>query len=172
MSSVCDWAASDGQGRSLQESQKLPTMDLETLIHKLRLLEALHTGGATEGEKAAAGAARERLLQRLRELEAVEPAVEYQFSLVDAWSRRLFTALCRRYGLEPYRYRRQRRNTLMLRVQKSFLDQTLWPEYSAFSEILSDYLSEVTDRVISEVLEQKPEDATEKPREEQLMLEM
>lgn len=151
--------------------RKLAGMDFETLIHKLRLLEALHAGGATEGEKAAAGAARERLLKRLKELESVEPAVEYQFSLPDAWSRRLFTALCRRYGLEPYRYHRQRRNTLMLRVQKSFLDETLWPEYDAFADILRSYLSDVTDRVISEVLEQKPEDATETTRGEQLLLE-
>jgi hypothetical protein len=145
-------------------------MDEATLIHKLRLLEALHAGGATDGEKAAAGAARERLLKRLKDLESREPAVEYQFSLPDAWSRRLFTALCRRYGLEPYRYHRQRRSTLMVRVQKSFLDQTLWPEYDAFSDILRTYLSDVTDRVISEVLEQTPEDAGEASRDEQLLL--
>lgn len=146
-------------------------MDEATLIHKLRLLEALHSGGSTDGEKAAAGAARDRLLKRLKDLESREPAVEYQFSLPDAWSRRLFTALCRRYGLEPYRYHRQRRSTLMVKVQKSFLDQTLWPEYDAFSDILRVYLSDVTDRVISEVLEQTPEDAGETSRDEQLLLE-
>jgi hypothetical protein len=30
--------------------------------------------------------------------------VEYQFSLADAWSRKVFVALLRRYDLEPYRH--------------------------------------------------------------------
>jgi len=145
-------------------------MDEATLIHKLRLLEALHLGGATDGERTAAGLAWERLLMRLRELEEKEPPEEYQFSFQDAWTRRLFSALCRRYKLEPYRYHRQRQSTLMLRVSKSFLDETLWPEFTEFSKNLKNYLSEVTDRVISEVLGQKPEDAGEKPRAEPLML--
>lgn len=59
----------------------------------------------------------------------------------------------------------------MVKVQKSFLDQTLWPEYNAFADILRVYLSDVTDRVISEVLEQTPEDAGETSRNEQLLLE-
>ncbi len=39
--------------------------------------------------------------------------VEWQFSL-DPWSYRLLVALSRRYGLEPYRYRRQRHSTLII----------------------------------------------------------
>jgi hypothetical protein len=45
-----------------------------------------------------------------------------QFSLPDQWSRHLFLALCRRYGLKPYRYYRQRRNTVMVRAPKLIED--------------------------------------------------
>ena len=48
---------------------------------------------------------------------------------VSAKPRRLFSALCRRYGLEPYRYKGQRYTTVIVRAPRSFIDRTLWPEY-------------------------------------------
>jgi hypothetical protein len=59
-----------------------------------------------------------------------------QFSMPDRWSRHLFLALCRRYGLRPYRYHRQRRNTVMVRAPKGFLDQVLWPEFAELDRAL------------------------------------
>jgi len=128
-------------------------MDESKLIEKLRLIEALFSGAATEGERAAADHARGRILERLRELEAADPPVEYQFSMPDMWSRRVFLALLRRYGLRPYRYRRQRYTTVMVRVSQSFVDETLWPQYEQLSETLRAYLSNVTDRVVTQVLD-------------------
>jgi len=32
-----------------------------------------------------------------------EKTEEFKFSIPDPWSRQLFTALCRRYGLKPFR---------------------------------------------------------------------
>ena len=40
-------------------------------------------------------------------VERRDAPTEMQFSMPDQWSRRLFVALCRRYGLKPYRYRRR-----------------------------------------------------------------
>jgi hypothetical protein len=51
---------------------------------------------------------------------------------------------CRRYGMKPYRYYRQRRNTVMLRGPKRFLDQVLWPEFSELDQALQSYLHQVT----------------------------
>jgi hypothetical protein len=68
----------------------------------------------------------------------------------DGWSKKLFIALLRRYGLKPYRYTRQRRTTVMARVPPSFLDKTLWPEFVELSDTLRTYLAEITDRVIAE----------------------
>lgn len=68
----------------------------------------------------------------------------------DEWSRRLFLALCRRYGLNPYRYHRQRRTTVMVRVPRGFVDQVLWPEFQELNRALRAYLNEMTLRVIRE----------------------
>lgn len=120
------------------------------LREKLRKIEALYAGAGTEGERSAAAAALERVRQRLKELGGRQRAEEFQFSMPDQWSRRLFVALARRYGLEPYRYRRQRLTTVVLRVPRDFLNQVLWPEFQELNAALRAYLNEVTLRVIRE----------------------
>ena len=124
-------------------------MDEQKLIEKLRLIEALYAGAATSGERMAAGNARERIRNRLHSLQSDKP-IEYRFSMSDLWSRKLFVALLRRYDLKPYRYRGQRRTTVMVRVPKGFVDETLWPEYQELSQSLHAYLDDVTERVIRE----------------------
>ena len=135
-----------------------PSMDEERLIKRLRLIEALHAGAATEGEGMAAEMARRRILERLKLREKEDPPVEYRFSMGDMWSRKVFVALLRRYGIKPYRYKGQRYTTVMARLSKRFVDETLWPEFQEFSEVLRSYLSDVTDRVVSQVIH---EDASE-----------
>lgn len=126
-------------------------MDAEDQLRdKLRKIEALFAGAATPGEKAAAGAAAERIRLRLKQVEGQERPVEVKFSLPDPWSRRMFIALCRRYGIRPYRYPRMRRQSLVVKAPRSFLDQTLWPEFVQINEALVDYLAEITDQVIRE----------------------
>ncbi|MGH9163595.1 MAG: hypothetical protein ACRD2X_26875 [Vicinamibacteraceae bacterium] len=71
---------------------------------------------------------------------------------MDAWSRTLFVALLRRYGLKHYRYHGQRRTTVMVKVTKSFVDQTLWPEFQQLLTVLEEHLEEVTRRVIDNAL--------------------
>ena len=80
----------------------------------------------------------------------------------DDWSRRLFTALLRRYGIQPFRYRGQRYTTVMARVSKSFVDKTLWPEFVELDNVLRAYLSDITDRVIREAIFEDSSEATER----------
>src|SRR5450631_2944009 len=120
------------------------------LREKLRKIEALFAGAGTAGERLAAEAALERVRARLAEIGRQDPPVEMQFSMPDQWSRHLFLALCRRYGLRPYRLYRQRRNTVMVRSPKGFIDQVLWPEFVELDGALQAYLQEVTLRVIRE----------------------
>ncbi|MGE0708811.1 MAG: hypothetical protein AB7N76_21640 [Planctomycetota bacterium] len=127
-------------------------MNEQELIEKLRLVEALVVGGATEGERAAAEKAKARIEDRLRALEAEDPPREYRFALGNTWSRQLFVALARRYGLKPYRYRRQRYTTVMLRVSSRFCDEVLWPEFTRLDSLLAGYLNEVASRVIGEAI--------------------
>jgi hypothetical protein len=113
------------------------------LRDKLRKVEALFVGAGTAGERLAAQAAIERVRRRLAELEREAPPIEMQFSLPDPWSRHLFIALCRRYGLNPYRYPRQRRTTVMVRAPRPFLE-ALWREFHDLNTELQAYLHEVT----------------------------
>lgn len=127
-------------------------MDETKLIEKLRMVEALFAGAATEGEKFAAECARGRILERLKSCEKEAPPIEYHFSMSDMWTRKVFVALLRRYGILPYRYSGQRYTTVMAKVSKPFVDETLWPEFEKISDTLRDYLSEVTDRVVHQVI--------------------
>ena len=135
-------------------------MDESRLIEKLLRIEALHAGATTPGEKDAAELARQRILERLAKWERVDPPVEFSFSMADQWSRRVFVALLRRYGIEPYRYKRQRHTTVMARVSRKFVEETLWPEFQELSETLQDYLSTVTERVVSQVLHEDHSEAS------------
>jgi hypothetical protein len=132
------------------------------LIEKLRRIEALFARPGTEGERIAAERARERILARLRDAEKEDPAIEYRFSLPDPWSRRLFAALLRRYGLTPYRYRGQRRTTIMVRISKKFVDETLWQEFQALQATLQDYFDDFTSRIIVEALSGDPRELEER----------
>jgi hypothetical protein len=108
----------------------------QLLRDKLRKIEALFAGAATPGEKAAAGAAAERIRQRLGQTAGKEHFIEWKFSIPDIWSRQLFIALCRRYGLRPFRHKRMHRQTIMIKGPKSFIEQTLWPEFQELNAAL------------------------------------
>ncbi len=140
-------------------------MDLteeQKLLEKLRRVEALFAGTDVAGEKGAAAHAAERLKERLAEFKKKDPPKEYRFSMPDMWTRRLFTALLRRYGIEPFRYYGQRHTTVMAWVPERFLDETLWPEYQELSKVLRAYMEDVTTRVISQTIHKDVSDAAER----------
>ena len=120
----------------------------ESLRRRLRAIEALISGGATPGERDAAAAALARIRERLSRPRDGEVLKEIQFSMADVWSRKLFVAYCRRLGLEPYRYPRQRHTTVLVRAPRSFVDEVLWPGFRELSASLNASLNEITDRVI------------------------
>jgi hypothetical protein len=122
----------------------------QQLRERLRKITALFEGAATEGERQAAAAAIDRVRQALKGTVKTALLPETKFSMADQWQRRLFTALCRRYGLAPYRYKRQRHTTVIVRAPRSFIDNTLWPEYVELQSALYEYLSEATERIIRE----------------------
>ena len=122
----------------------------QQLRERLRKITALFEGAATAGERQAAAAAIERTRQALHAAVQTQPLPETKFSMADQWQRRLFSAFCRRYGLEPYRYKGQRYTTVMVRAPRSFVDHTLWPEYLELQAALHSYLNEATERIIRE----------------------
>jgi hypothetical protein len=134
-------------------------MQDDELLEKLKKVERLYAGATTPGERAAAADAMARIKRRLGEAQKTERAVEYKFNLKDDWSKKLFVALLHRYSLKPYRYRGQRRNTVMVRAPRSFVDQILWPEFVDLSRVLERYLAEITDRLIAQAIHAGPTEA-------------
>ncbi len=122
----------------------------EKLRDKLRKISALFEGATTVGERRAAEAALRRVKEALAATMRTERATEMKFMFPDRWQRRLFMALCRRYGLQPYRYARQRHTTVMVQAPESFIHRTLWPEYLQLRNTLDEYLSEATEQIIRE----------------------
>lgn len=136
----------------------------QQLVERLRRIEALHSRPGSEGERQAAQRARDRIQARLKQLEAEEPPIEVRFTLADQWSRHLFVALLRRYGIPAYRYRGQRRTTVMARLSRAFVNETLWPEFLELQGSLAAYFDALTDRVIEQALEVKAGEAEERPQ--------
>jgi hypothetical protein len=136
-------------------------MDEAALQEKLRKIEALHAGATSAGEREATRLAAERIRARLAEVRASEPDVEVAYSLPDVWSRKLFLALCRRYGLRPYRKYRQRHSTVQVSAPETFQHTTLWPEFLALSEELHKHLADITDRVVREAIHGDVSEAAE-----------
>lgn len=131
----------------------------DQLRERLRKVEALFFGAATAGEREAAGAAAERLKAKLDEASRRDPPVEMKFSLPDQWSVRLFIALCRRYGVRPYRYPRQRSTTIMVRAPRRFFDNVVWRQFSDLHTDLSIYFEQTTERLIREAIHADTADA-------------
>lgn len=143
----------------------MSSLDLDEelrLIDKLRKIEALFARPATAGERSAAASARERILERLRALERTERPVEYRFTMADSWSKSLFIALLRRYDLKPYRYRGQRRTTVLVRATKTFVNEVLWPEFEQLDRLLRSHLEAVTARIVAQAIHRGDEEIEER----------
>ena len=122
----------------------------QQIIEKLKRIEALFEGTNMEGEKNAAELAIQRLMKKLDQIKNDDPPIEYKFCFEDMWSRKLFVALLRRYGIKPYRYHRQKYTTVMARVSETFVNEILWKEFQELNEVLRSYFEGVTDKVIRE----------------------
>ncbi|MGY2049405.1 hypothetical protein [Methylobacterium sp. JK268] len=139
-------------------------MDIEErLRERLRKAERLFAGAATAGERDAAEAALGRLRARLAETARREPPVELKLTVPDAWSARLLIALCRRYGLRPYRYARQRRTTVMVRAPRSVFDAVVWAPFTALHEEMQVFFEETTERLIRRAVHGEAQDAETVP---------
>ncbi len=134
-----------------------------TLLEKLRKIEALHAGTTVDGEREAARRAAERIRARLAELRGRSEDVELLYRMPDPWKRRLFVALCRRYGLQPFRERGRRETTIQLRAPEVFHRKTLWPEFLALAAELDAHLEELTTKVIREAIDDDVSEPSEAP---------
>lgn len=135
----------------------------DRLRERLLKAERLLAGAATSGERGAAEAAVERLKARLAESARQDPPVEIKLSLPDVWSIKLLAALCRRYGLRPYRYPRQRRTTVIVRAPRAFFETAVWHPFQALHAELLLYFEDTTERLIRDAVGADATDAETVP---------
>jgi hypothetical protein len=139
------------------ERAKVADSDSE-LRARLAKLEALFRRAGTAGERAAAQAAIGRIQDRL-ETKSEAAAVELKFSFPDMWSVRLFVAVCRKHGVRPYRFPRQRRTTVMVRAARRRFDAEIWPEFSDLHTELQIYIAETVDHLIHSAMHSDGDDS-------------
>ena len=68
------------------------------------------------------------------------------------WSLRLFIAVCRKHGVHPYRYARQRRTTVMVRARERDFDREVWLGFSMLNSEFEIYIQDVTDHLITRAM--------------------
>lgn len=108
------------------------------LVGKIRKIEALIVGAKTEGEKKAAEFAKQRLEGKI----AAEP-IEYTIRLRNPWAKRLFVAVCQKYQIQTYRYAKQKRTTVTIRVSSFFVNEVLWPEFNKYDSMFQELATEI-----------------------------
>ncbi|MEW6173678.1 MAG: hypothetical protein AB1510_11545 [Bacillota bacterium] len=134
----------------------------DRILEKLRKIEALFAGATTPGERKAAEAAKERIREKLKNIQRAEEKTEWKFSLNNPWSRKLLIALLRRYDVVPYRRYGQRRTTVMARMPRTFAEQIFLPEFESLNEILLGHLDQLAEQIIQKGIFKNTSDAEEK----------
>lgn len=124
---------------------------MDNILDKIRKIEALIAGATSEGEKNAAIAARLRIINRYPLLESSKDQKEFALYTQDNWHKKLLLALCRKYGVKPYRYNRQKFTTVMIKTDKQFLNEVLWKEYLEYSKHLEHLMEEIADGIIAKI---------------------
>jgi hypothetical protein len=125
------------------------------IADKIRKIEALIAGAKSDGERQAAEFAKQRLQEKI----TAQP-IEYTVGLHSRWEKKLFVAICKKYGLHTYRYRRQKYTTAMIRVAEPFMNSVLWPDYKKYADILRKLIEEISTDLISKIHLVKDEDET------------
>lgn len=127
------------------------------LLDKIRKIEALIEGAKTEGERNAAILAKNKINRRIKDEQELEPK-EYTLYTQGNWHKKLLLAICRKYGVNPYRYKRQKYTTVMVKINENFLNKVLWKEYLEYSNHLEKLVEEVTDSIIRKIHKDEDED--------------
>jgi hypothetical protein len=91
------------------------------------------------------------LAAKLADTQATETE-ELQYSMPDVWALRIFIALCRKHGLRPYRYPRQRRTTVVVRANPAVFEQTVLAEFTELHRELVRYFSETVDHLLADAM--------------------
>lgn len=124
---------------------------MQDILDKIKKIEALIMGATSPGEKKAAMSAKDRILKKYPNIQIHANAQEYSLYTPDSWHKKLLIAICRKYGVRPYRYKRQKYTTVMVNINPEFLNEVLWKEFLEYSKHLEELVTEVTDNLIKKI---------------------
>lgn len=116
-------------------------MDEDALVSRLEELERKVARGGPVGIEACRA---ELAAWRQR-----EPDSEFRLVLPTPASQVAFLAMCRGYGLVPYRAARQRKTTVSVRVPSGFMHAILKPRLQAMLDAIDDATLEAVKRVMA-----------------------
>lgn len=117
-----------------------------TLFEKIQKIQALIDRASSDGERQAAELAKQRLHQKIN-----DTPIEYTVRSHSRWEKKLFTAVCKKNGLSPYRYARQKHTTTMVRVSKSVMNEVLWPQYIKYTSLLREMVDGIALDLIDKI---------------------
>jgi hypothetical protein len=120
-------------------------MEQRNLAEEWRTIEARYAGPGAQHSG-------DWIRARLAEARAREADVELRYTIPDPWENTLFIALCRRYGLRPFRRPRMHQATILVRAPEAFFQNTIWPVFGALADALRNHLVRITDGAIREAI--------------------
>lgn len=115
---------------------------------KLDKLFALFERAGSEGERIAAGDAIQRLLAK-HSLSEADDHREWTYTFPDFGSSRLFRCVCKKYGLETYRYKRQKHTTVNVKMPEEvqqLVDKDFDGLWDQWQELTRGILGELVER--------------------------
>jgi hypothetical protein len=127
------------------------------LQDKIKKIEALIAGSSSNEERQAAALAKSRLQER-QNMEFVAKPIEYTVPLGNFWKKKLFVALCNKYQIRTYRYKRQKYTTTMLRASPTVVENILWPEFNRYSAMLEEFVQDITNDLIAQIHDVKEDE--------------
>ena len=71
-----------------------------------------------------------------------------------------FDKLCRKHGVRPYRYPRQRRTTVMVRARQAGFERTVASEFRTLYRELTAYFDETVNHLIADAMKSDGDDET------------
>jgi hypothetical protein len=127
------------------------------LQDKIKKIEALIAGSSSNAERQAAELAKSRLQER-QNMEFAAKPIEYTVPLGNFWKKKLFVALCNKYQIRTYRYKRQKYTTTMLRASPTVVENILWPEFNKYSAMLEEFVQDITNDLIAQIHDVKEDE--------------
>jgi hypothetical protein len=116
------------------------------LLDKIQKVQALIDRASSDGERQAAELAKQRLHKKIN-----DAPIEYTVRSHSKWEKKLFTAVCKKNGLAPYRYARQKHTTTMVRVSKPVMNEVLWPQYLKYTALLREMVDGIALDLIDKI---------------------